>query len=295
MAGDKIMDNDLFRIGFANLTKTSAYAMDVQQSLIDAVNQRSDIELICLDNDLDDQIALENAYKFSSQQLDYVIFFHINERLGMEIQSILKNIPILTIDIPFPSTIHFGINNRQAGVILGESLSDWIISNWNGQIDKILALVDYRVLDTLRDRTTYAVEAFKKQLTIQQDIVLYLDSGNNQTTTINNASQVFNRWSDNQRIVVFGFNADSTYGILEAAKQTGILENIAIAGHAADKYILEEIQKDNSHIISVSYYDPRNYGEQIMQIIDKARLGKKIPRWNLVDMEIYSAPNPFHP
>jgi len=286
------MSQSPYVIGFANLSEDSEYAVVVRQGLEKAIAQRDNIQLINRDNKLDDKSAFDNASDFAKQNVDLAIFFHINERIGMEIQTMLRPIPVLTIDIPFPLAPHFGINNQQSGEILGKALTDWIQANWDGQVDRILALVDSRVI-VLRDRTEYAVDHLKTALGLDRDSVFYLDCGNDRDTTIKNVSSVFDTWEAHERIGVITFNAESTFGLLESAKAHNILDKLAIVANAADHPLLDKLQEPDNHIIATSYFDPADYGEHLMALVDRHREGERLPQRTFMDMELHLAPHPF--
>ncbi|MEQ8676336.1 MAG: substrate-binding domain-containing protein [Aggregatilineales bacterium] len=284
------MTNALFRIGFANLTERSPFAVAVREGLEEAVAKRDNIELILRDNDLNDDRANANAEEFAERNADLAIFYHINERIGMKLRSTMIRFPVLTIDIPFPMCPHFGVNNQQSGEILGDSLVQWIQRFWDGKVDKVLALVDARVLQSVRDRTEHSVKILNKALGLSNDAVFILDCGNDQETTIKNSLPVLKSWAQYDRIGVVAFNADSTFGIIEAGAQLGTLDKFAVVGHVADANLLAEIQKPDTRVIATSYYDPANYGEQLMRLVDDFRSGTRLPNRTLVDLELHKAP-----
>ncbi len=284
------MTNELFRIGFANLLEQSQFSVSVRESLEKAVAQREGVELIVRDNDLNDARAIANAEHFAEQEVDLAIFFHINERIGLQLRSIMVRFPVLTIDIPFPMCPHFGVNNQQSGEILGMALAEWIKRYWGGQVDKVLALIDPRVLQSVRDRTEVSTKMLDEALDLPEDAVFILDCGNTREITIKNSIPVLNSWAQYEHIAVVTFNADSTFGFIEASQQVGCLDKVAIVGHIADSALLNEIQKPDTRIVAVSHYDPANYGEQLMRLVDDFRQGKRLPSRTLMDVELHKSP-----
>lgn len=278
-----------FRIGFANQTERSPFAVAVRESLEKAVAQREGIELLVRDNDLNDERAIANAEYFAEQAVDLAIFFHINERIGLQLRSIMVRFPVLTIDIPFPMCPHFGVNNQQSGEILGTALAEWIKRYWGGQVDKVLALIDPRVLQSVRDRTEVATKTLVEALDLPEDDVFIVDCGNTQETTIKNSVPVLNSWAQYERIAVVAFNADSTFGFIEASQQVGCVDKVAIVGHIADSALLNEIQKPDTRVVAVSHYDPSNYGEELMRLVDDFRQGKRLPSRTLMDVDLHKS------
>lgn len=278
------MDKVQFLVGFANLNENSPYAIGVRESLESALALYPDITLISRDNDLNDDRALANAQEFKDLKVNFVVFFHINERIGKQIKSIFPLTPLLTIDIPIPLSPHFGLNNKQSGEILGKAAIQWINNEWDGRVDKVLALIDSRVLDVVRPRVESTVNFLKREL---GDLdVMYLDCGNTREITIQRSVPVLQSWSEHDHILGIGFNADSTFGLLDAGERVACLDHLRLLGHAADEFLVEEVHKPDSPVIATSYFDPRKYGEYIANLIMRVRAGERLPQFTLVDMEL---------
>lgn len=282
------MTDKAFILGFANLTESSPYSIAVRESLEQAIAHDPDIHLIVRDNDLNDKLALENAQAFRDAGADMVVFFHINERIGMQIRSILQLSTLLSIDIPIPLASHFGLNNAQSGEIVGEALVHWVQEHWGGHIDKVLALIDSRVLETIRMRTTNTISTLQQYLSLKDTDVFYLDCGNTRDKTYQNSVPVLQSWAQYEHIAMVGFNADSTFGLLDAAAHIGISDKVVVVGHAADDDILAEVQKPDSPVIAVSHYDPAKYGAEIYKLVEMVRRGERLPNVTYADMDLFT-------
>ena len=150
-----------YRVGFANLNESNEYAVAVRASLEALTAPGDDIDLIVRDNALDDDHALANAAEFAAMPVDLVIMYHINERLSGKIRSILKTIPIIAIDIPIPFTTYVGIDNVEMGWMAAEALRDWVRQHW-GEVDKLLGIVDSRVVGSVRERVNQAEKLLRR-------------------------------------------------------------------------------------------------------------------------------------
>lgn len=280
----------VYRVGFSNLDERSEYAVIVRESLQKALSQYKDIELILRDNQHSDELALQHANEFKEMGVDLAIVFHINQRLGNDLRTAIFPIPIIALDIPISMTYYFGPNNVQGGRIAGKFVSSWIKKYWNGQVDRVLALVDARVLDALKDRITYAVTEVTHSLNLTKDQILFLDCANVRSTTIERFAPLLERWKNHHKILGVGFNAETTLALLEVVKEQGRENDFIAVGHAADSYLMNELQQPNTRLLASTIYHPERYGELLSPLIHARLHGEHIPIWNYIPIDLGIAP-----
>jgi ribose transport system substrate-binding protein len=275
-------------IGFSNLTEESPFAVTVREGLQAAAARYPDLELMIRDNAMDDQRALANAQEFADLPVDLAIVFHINQSVGAQIGALLrsKRIPIIAIDIPIVLATYFGVNNHEAGVIAGKKLTEWIQAHWNGQVDKVLVLIEPRVHAVL-PRVADAVSTLQAAVHINANDVFYLDCGNDRRLTIERVIPILDQWSMYHRIAVVGFNEDSTIGILEAARRCNRESDVIVVGQGADKAAVEALRAPNSRLIATTGYRPDTYGPQLIDLSRRILHSEKVPAENFVKLDFY--------
>ncbi|MFZ4827605.1 MAG: sugar ABC transporter substrate-binding protein [Phototrophicaceae bacterium] len=276
----------VYRVGFSNLDETSDYAITVKESLKKALSQYTDIELIMRDNQHNDELALQHANEFKAMGVDLAIIFHINQRFGNDLRTALFPIPIIALDIPISMTYYFGPNNAQGGRIAGKFATQWVKKNWGGQLDRVVALVDARVLEALKDRITYAVAELTNGLNLTKDQILFLDCANVRSTTIQRFAPLMERWATHHRVLGVGFNAETTLAMLDVVKDQGREQDFVTVGHAADSVLLNELKQPDTRLIASTIYHPERYGELLTPLIHARLHGEHIPIWNYIPIDL---------
>lgn len=283
------MTDRKYRIGFANLSESSPFAVTVRESLQAAIAQYPDLELISRDNDLNDDRAMANAREFAEMPVDVAIFYHINERLGPPIKGVLQTVPMITIDIPITLTSYVGVNNQRSGELVGAALTEWVRGNWENRVDKVLALIDPRVLETVRDRIDYTLRELHNNEQVDPDDILHLDCGNAYDITLERSLPVLQRWTEYDRIAIVGFNEDSTLGALEAARQAGCLDRVVAVGHGSSEQLKEALRQPDTRLIGAVDYLPQEYGPPIVEEVRRMLGGELTPNQRYVNIKLLTA------
>jgi ribose transport system substrate-binding protein len=105
------------------------------------------------------EVAMQNARDFSSQSVDLVIEFQIDEHVAPLIGHTLSStgIPLIAVDIPHPHATYFDVDNFQVGVEGGETLAQHAIEHWKGRIDWVVGLDIAEAGSFVQSRTPKAV------------------------------------------------------------------------------------------------------------------------------------------
>jgi len=130
-----------FRIGFAGEEHSSSFSHQVFDGLVRAC-QKSQMELIMVDNRLDPKVGIRNAEHLIREHVDLAVEFQINESAAPVVASKFQNagIPLIAVDIPHPAAIYFGADNHLAGLLGGRCLGHHAMQQWQGSVDQILLL-----------------------------------------------------------------------------------------------------------------------------------------------------------
>ena len=139
-------ENAHYRIGFANLTETQPFAVDVRRGLERAAKKAGNIDLVVADNQLDPAVAVQVAERFLTQDLDLVIEYQIDDQTGNRIMSRFQEhgLPVIAVDIPMVGATYFGVDNFRAGYLAGAALGQWIINQWQSKYDAVFILEEPR-------------------------------------------------------------------------------------------------------------------------------------------------------
>ncbi len=272
-------------IGFANLSEQVPFAVTVRESLEAAAADYPDLSLLVRDNDLNSDKALANAREFAEHPVDLAIFFHIDERIGLSVRTILaehKATPIIAVDIPIPMSIFFGVNNQRAGLLAGEALGRWVNEHWDGQIDRVLVMTEGRVLNVVRQRLDFGLKGLASFVNFDPKAVFHLDCGNRRDVSANNALDVLERWGDIHRIGVLCLNDDSALGVLDAARAMGRESDVVVVGQGAN-LIGEEFGYPDSRFIASTAYYPEGYGPHLLELAMNILNGERVPQQNFIE------------
>lgn len=282
-----------YTLGFSNLTEKSPFCVTVRESLEAAIEKYPNIRLVCRDNDLDDEKALANARHFADVPVDLGIIFHINERIGPKLAQMLmvKRIPIIAVDVPIPLTTYFGVDNRKAGTLVGQALVNWINNCWDGQLDKVLATSETRVLDSVRVRTSSTIDTLAALPSFNSENVLYIDSGHDRNMTVEFAMNILERWSAFHHIAAIGFSEDSILGIVEAVRRLKRESDTAIVGQSGTEASFAELRRPSTPLIAVTNYRPYDYGTHLLDLALKVFNGEKLPLQNFIEPHLFTPEN----
>ncbi|MEO0563634.1 MAG: substrate-binding domain-containing protein, partial [Chloroflexota bacterium] len=240
-----------FTIGYSALGLSIPVVKLITESLIAAAEEHpADIELLVRDNALDDDRALENVQFFVESDVDLAIIYHINERIGPEFYRMLVPRPIIAVDIPIPLARYFGANNALAGELIGEALANWVVENWDSQVDRVLVLTDSRVVSVVRERVDSAVRSLREVISVEDQNIMYLDGGTTFDVSYERTKEVLERWTNAQRIVVFGVNDDMVLGAYQAAADMGRENNVILGGQGADEQFRQHITLPNPRVVA---------------------------------------------
>lgn len=180
-----------------------------------------------------------------------------------------EGIPMLSIDSDYGDVAYFfGVNNYDAGVALGEGLSAYVDSRFDGKLDYIVCLYDSQAGDAVKARCDGAAETLAKAYNVSEDNIVWLDSMADDTKTKTMTQDWLDSHPDAKKVAFVGQNDDRGYAITQAVEVSERIENCIIGSHNADPASVENLQKAkddpdaNPWVVTVSY-ESFNYGKQI--------------------------------
>jgi ABC-type sugar transport system substrate-binding protein len=280
--------SDTYRIGFANLTEIVDYPVQVRESLERAVAEAGHIKLIVRDNDLNDERATANAIEFATMGLDLIIMYHINERLGSSLRTILLPKPIICVDIPMPLTTYVGIDNTHMGSMAGEALIEWIDAHWDGRAERFLGLIDSRVVGPVRERVTQPFQLLQSQAKGEPPGVMYLDMRYAEDENYRLVHDALLEWANFNRIAIVAYNDQTALTALRAIEATGAQDRVVMVGHAASAVVIEQIEAGTPIVASTLSY-PDKYGPLIIELAVRMINHERVPLKNHVELGMLKA------
>lgn len=269
-----------YRIGFGNLTENMLFARQVRRSLERAAKEHENVQLLSLDNELDRQVALENADWFVDQEVDLVIEYQIDAQVGNIIMDKFNRagIPVIAVDIPLPGATFFGADNYRAGCIAGEALGRWIENNWQGKLDVLLRLESQRVGPVVSARLQGQQEGLESIIgPLAGDQVISVDSPVIVDIAESAISDLLPQLSSEAHIAIIAINDDAALGALAAFEKAGRLHQLVAVGQNADRLGRAALRRSGFPFIGSTRYAAEEYGEQILELALKILNGQAVP------------------
>ena len=268
------------KIGFANLSEEIPFAVDVRRGLELAAKNKGNIELIVADNQLDGQVAWHMAERLIEKEVDLVIEYQIDEKMGNLIMNKFRqqDIPVIAVDIPIVGASFLGANNYQAGHIAGLALGEWVNTYWSGHLDRLIILEEHRAGPLPEARIQGQLDGVQDIIgEIPQARVIYLNSGSKTEICKQEVGRILEKYPDEHQFAVISYNDDTALGALQAARQADREEDMVIVGQGADRSVRPEIRRPDSRIIGSTAFRPEKYGEKLLEIALKILRGEAVP------------------
>jgi len=264
-------------IGFSNLDERNVFAREMRQQLERTVSTYDDIQLIIRDNQHNSEQALVNVQEFVSLKVDIAIIYHIDERVGMNLAMPLRmnQIPVIAVEFQLPWATFIGIDNNTAGEMSGREGAKWISDHWSGQLDKIAIFTDQRVISSHRDRFTATMNILKSKLALRDIDPLWVDSGTESQIAAERCAELLQSWEDQHRIAVITMGDVVSRGVIDAARELGREEDIAVMSFDGTAWAREEFENPSSRLIVSPYFNLDHYCQQMLELA-QAKIGGEI-------------------
>jgi ribose transport system substrate-binding protein len=273
-----------YTIGFANLDEDNPLAVRLREALEAAATRQGNVDLVLRDNDLSSEQAAANIADFVSHPVDLAMIYHIDERAGANLVVPLTraSIPVISVIHAIPMTTHFGVDNDRAGQLIGEDLADWIAANWDGHIDKVIALTNQRIVKSALQRISAALNALTARSGLDSDKILYLDDGGLPETTDQRVREILTSWGETHKVAIIALGDHIAAAALRAARDLGREGDIVIGG--MDGIFLDEaeIRKPDSRLVYSLSFDIERFGEELLGLAIRLLQGERVLRQHLM-------------
>jgi ABC-type sugar transport system substrate-binding protein len=274
------MDKESYTIGFANLDERNSFAVSMRKGLEVAVSKQANVNLITRDNALDMAKAKANIEEFVNLPVDLAVIFHIDEREGgsLIVPLTRKNIPVISVVHAIPMTTYFGLDTEQAGQVIGEDLVKWIQTNWDGQVDKVLALTNMRAVNSIPNQIGAALKELLAHTQLDEKNILYFDDGGLPEVTYERVHNIIQCWSEFHRIVVIALGDHIALAAFEAVRALGREADTLFGGMDGLDMAVEELNKLDSRLLYSLAFDSEGFGERLLGLALRTLQGEKVPR-----------------
>ncbi|MBA3869718.1 MAG: hypothetical protein H0X30_11255 [Anaerolineae bacterium] len=175
-------------------------------------------------------------------------------------------------------TTYFGLDTEQAGQVIGEDLGKWIQANWNGQVDKVLALTNMRAINSIPQQIGTALKQLLSQTQLNDKNILYFDDGGLAGVTYQRVYNIIQSWSEFHRIAVIALGDHIALAALEATRALGREGDVIIGGMDGLDVASEELNKSDSRLLYSLAFDNEKFGEHLLDLALCTLQGEKVPR-----------------
>ena len=297
-----------YTVAFANLTEAPGTALEgtgftgreVRESFVLAV-RRYPIDLVFYDNQRDPKKALANVEDAVGRKVDLYIQYLDDAATNVKVGQRLRGagVSVLAINTPVPDAPLYTMDNRAAGRIAGEALSEYGAKNWRGLRTIGVVLGHLRAQEQrVPDRVQGASEGLKRHLpTIK--VVLLETQGNPAQVGPLLAKVLASHPAT--KVLVAAMDDASALAAKSALDSAGRLADGAIVGQGVDRSVhggmndRKEIDPSNRGSIvvgSVAFYLDR-YGYEVLPIAMRMLRGETVAPRTVTAHRLITAANVF--
>jgi ribose transport system substrate-binding protein len=272
------------RFGFAVQSAEMPFSVAVAHS-VTAAAAASGVELLVLDNRYDPDIAIRNAEELVAQRVDLVLEFQVEEAVAPRIAHIFKraDIPLIAIDVPHPNSTYFGVDNFEAGYEVGTLLAQHAQLKWSGQVDRVIGVGFREAGSFVQSRITGAFDGIRQRLPeLAPESFVQIEGRGMREPSCRAMVEMLQGHRPGERILVAASTDSSALGVLDAARELGCEQDVAIAGQDCIPEALEEMSTGKGALIGSISHEVETYGPRLIQLGIALLRGNIVPPYNYV-------------
>jgi len=272
------------RFGFAVQSADMPFSVAVAHS-VTAAAAASGVELLVLDNRYDPDIAVQNASEFVARRVDLVLEFQVEEAVAPRISHIFKqaDIPLVAIDVPHPNSTYFGVDNFECGFEAGSLLAQYALRKWKGKVDWVLGMGFSEAGSFVQSRVSGAFDCIRQRIAaIPADRFIQLEGRGMRQPSQTTAAKFLAGHRKGEHVLVAAATDSSALGVLDAARQAGREQDLAIVGQDCIPEALAEMRTGKSALIGSISHEVETYGPRLIQLGIALLRGHAVPPYNYV-------------
>ena len=297
-----------YTVAFANLTEepgatlegTGFTGREVRESFALAA-RRYPIDLVFYDNHRDPKDALANVEDAVKRKVDLYIQYLDDPATNIKIGQSLRGAGIraLAINTPVPDAPLYTMDNRAAGRIAGEALSEYGAKSWRGAPTLGIVVGNLRAQELrIPERAQAASEGLKRHLPALK--ITMLETQGNPAQVAPLLAKVLAA-NPATKVLVAAMDDASALAAKSALDSAGRLADGAIVGQGVDRSVhggindRKEIDPSNRGSIvlgSVAFYLDR-YGYEVLPIAMRMLRGETVAPRTVTAHRLITAANVF--
>jgi ribose transport system substrate-binding protein len=261
----QLLGSRRFRIGYAGQTSDSPFAQAVEDSLRRAA-AHNQVDLVVFDNRYSEKVALRCARQLIAERVDLAIEFQTHQKISPLISSMFQaaQIPMISVDIPHPGAIFYGVDNYSAGLAAGRALAKWCKIHWQGQADELL-LLELEIAGSLPYLRMSGVEAAVRQA-IPAIKTVRMETRGEFARALAGVRNRLRSTRPAAKTLIAGVNDPCVFGALRAFEEAGRLESCAAMGLGAIPEARSELRRPGRRLIGTIAFFPERYGDDLIQL-----------------------------
>lgn len=273
-----------YTIGFADEDEVNAFTAAVYKSMESSAKAMG-YKFVGLNNNYDANTALRNAQILANDKVSIAVEFQVDSKIAPAIAATFAKakIPTMSIDIPQPGAVFFGVNNFGQGELVGKALGNYAKSQgWSPSkiTEVLLPLAAAGPIPQLRIDGIDA--GIRKVLpTLPKSALIEQDGNGTIADSQRVMANLLPRIPSGNHIIVSAINDESLTGALRAIQLAGRENDAVFAGLGADALGLQNIRTD-AHWIGDAAFFPEFYGHYIVQVATKILNGQKVTPYVLM-------------
>jgi ribose transport system substrate-binding protein len=262
---------------------------EIVTSSLKAAAARNGVELLVLDNHYDPEIAVRNAERLVQEHVDLVIEFQIEHSVAAIISDkiAVAGIPLVAVDMPHPHATYFGADNYRLGYSAGEALARYAIKHWKSKVSWVLGLDLEQAGAFVQNRTTGAFNGIRSMLPdLEVESFVRMDSRGLRDKSYKLILEFLERHPKDKGILIAAHNDTVALGAVQAARELGLEQSIAIAGQDCIAEAVEEMNKPGSPLVVSIEHFAESYGERLIDLGLNILRGQAVPPYNFTEQKI---------
>jgi ribose transport system substrate-binding protein len=268
-----------YTVAFANDTLTAPFNVSVQSGLV-AAAKSAGVHLIAVNNNMDDNTAVENAHLFVNDKANVVIEFQIDESISQTIAQIYEQGGIkhvISIDIPEPNSTFFGANNYADGFLAGQHLGTYAKQHsWSADHTWLILMNLPAAGSLVGSRQVGQQKGVQATFPgIPSSQVISLNGADSVSTSQSVVASVLPRIPSGDHMIIAGITDESSVGALRALQVAGRASDAIESAQGADALGIQQIRTNPNWVGDTDYF-PDFYGKYLLELIAKIRAGQHI-------------------
>ena len=285
----RILSGKRFRIGYAAQGHDS-FCVAVEQGLRRAANEHQ-VDLIELDNQYSQRVALRNAEALIHQKVDLAIEFQVYERIASKISNLFSEarIPVIALEIPQPGATFFGVDNHKVGLLAGKALLRAAQKEWGGKWDELL-LLDLDIAGSLPHMRISSAQSVLRKNVPGMWLTTHLESRGAFIRAFE-LTRKHLQFVPERRTLMTGINDFAVLGALRAFEEAGRSKLCLAVGLGAIPEARRELRVSNTRLFGSVAFFPERYGETVLALALDILHHSVIPPASYVPVQLLTPKN----